>query len=154
MDGLSEVVNATELLMVLAALLVIGYLVVKAWHPVRVLVTFTTKLIGRPAQPGIPSEPGILEIVAQMQTQMVDVVAKVSEIHHETHRNDGSSIKDAVARIEDDVQEIRRKQAADLMRDRATAQTLGVMGARVVDLEETVGQMGAASAASPQEKEM
>jgi biopolymer transport protein ExbB/TolQ len=31
------------------------------------------------------------------------LVAKVNEIHHETHKNDGSSIKDAVDRIESSV---------------------------------------------------
>lgn len=35
--------------------------------------------------------------------QLPQLAQQVKDIHHETHRNDGSSLKDAVSRIEDSV---------------------------------------------------
>lgn len=39
--------------------------------------------------------------IAGLTTDFGKMKASVDEIHHETHKNDGSSIKDAVKRIED-----------------------------------------------------
>lgn len=38
--------------------------------------------------------------LAALTTQLTAQIDQIEEIHHETHKNDGSSIKDAVLRIE------------------------------------------------------
>ena len=49
---------------------------------------------------GILYAAEILEAVQDSPDFQKRIEAKVNEIHHETHTNDGSSIKDAVGRVE------------------------------------------------------
>lgn len=73
-------------LWIVAAVLLIG-LVVKLWPFVKNAVAIVDALVALPA---------MTKQITQMQTQ-------IDGIHHETHKNDGSSIKDAVARVEEGV---------------------------------------------------
>lgn len=76
-------------------------------------------ITGEPARPAIPS-------IAQ---QMLSLVTKVDEIHHETHHNDGSSIKDAVARLEDAIRGVNaRLDAGERRFDRVDSDLAEVKG--------------------------
>lgn len=57
-----------------------------AWPVVRKLNHFVDDVVGEPDRPGVPGRPGLME--------------RVATIEHEVKTNHGSSLKDAVKRIE------------------------------------------------------
>lgn len=64
-----------------------GWLVKVAWPFVRKLNHFVDDVAGEVARPGTPARPGLME--------------RVALIEHEVKTNHGSSLKDAVRRVED-----------------------------------------------------
>lgn len=80
--------------------LAIGVLVVvKLWPLLRKLGHFLDDVAGEPARPGVPARPGLME--------------RIATVEHELTTNSGSSVKDAVKRIED-TQRAQAAQLADL----------------------------------------
>jgi hypothetical protein len=73
-------------LWVVAAVALIA-LIIKLWPFIKNAVAIVDALVTLPAVLG----------------RLASVEAKVDGIHHETHKNDGSSIKDAVGRVEEGV---------------------------------------------------
>ena len=49
----------------------------------------------------------VVESVNDLPQFMVDTTSKIDEIHHEVHFNNGSSVKDAVTRVEGDVVKVK-----------------------------------------------
>lgn len=63
-----------------------AWLLKVAWPVVRKLNHFVDDVVGEPDRPGVPGRPGLME--------------RVAHIEHEVKTNHGSSLKDAVKRIE------------------------------------------------------
>lgn len=63
-----------------------GWLVRKCWPAVRKFTHFIDDVAGEPDRPGVPGRPGLME--------------RVAYIEHEVKTNHGSSLKDAVKRVE------------------------------------------------------
>ena len=51
---------------------------------------------------------GLPDFIDRTDSTLEEQNKKISEIHHEVHFNDGSSVKDAVIRTEQDVAEVKR----------------------------------------------
>lgn len=64
----------------------VGWIVKKAWPFLRKITHFFDDLMGEPERPGSPARPGLME--------------RVAVIEHEVRTNHGTSLKDAVKRIE------------------------------------------------------
>lgn len=75
------------ILWVAAAVFLIGVLV-KGWPLIRNSVRIADALLRLP----------------KLAEDFAQLTAQVKDIHHETHKNDGSSLKDAVGRIETSVE--------------------------------------------------
>jgi hypothetical protein len=67
-----------------------------AWPFLRRVGHFLDDWFGEPARPGFPGQSGVME--------------RLARVEHEVHTNSGSSMRDAVNRIEDTL----RQTAADL----------------------------------------
>jgi len=57
---------------------------------------------------------GLPDFIDRTDSTLEEQNKKISEIHHEVHFNDGSSVKDAVIRTEQDVAEVKRLLEGDL----------------------------------------
>jgi hypothetical protein len=79
----------------LAIAFAIGITLIKAWPLIRNFVQIVDALV---------SLPGFIKQTTDYQTKTTTTLTaqskSLTEIHHETHNNDGSSIKDTVDRIE------------------------------------------------------
>lgn len=75
------------------------WLVKVAWPFLRKISHFVDDVAGEPDRPGVPGRPGLME--------------RVAHIEHEVKDNHGSSLKDAVKRIEE-VQGEQSTQIKDL----------------------------------------
>lgn len=64
----------------------LGWLIKVAWPVVRKMSHFVDDVVGEPDRPGIPGRPGLM--------------VRVAHIEHEVKTNHGSSLKDAVKRVE------------------------------------------------------
>ena len=102
---LGELTAVQVVLWLVAAGLLIA-LVIKLWPFVSNAVAIVNALIALPK---------LVTDFGTVKTDINDLKLKVEEIHHETHRNDGSSIKDAVGRIEEGVKALYDR--TDEMRD-------------------------------------
>ena len=86
----------TTVLIAAGALITLGgaALVIKRlWRAARKVSRFIDAVLGKPAEFGRPSEPGVLE-------RMVAHEDRLREIQHELHPNSGLSLRDAVDRTE------------------------------------------------------
>ncbi|MEV0306544.1 hypothetical protein [Nonomuraea fuscirosea] len=63
------------------------------WKLFQSLDDFLDDLRGAPARPGVPERPGVMERLARLETGLTTIT-------HEVTTNDGSSLKDAVRRVE------------------------------------------------------
>jgi hypothetical protein len=94
-------------------------LIPPAWRAVRSIVTLANDLEGLPQELAelrkFREETSLT--LAQQNTTLAQQDTKVTEIHHEVHYNDGSSVKDATLRIELGVKglygEVDQLKAAD-----------------------------------------
>lgn len=75
---------ATAFTLVIGAII---WLVKVAWPFVRKLSHFVDDVAGEPDRPGVPGRPGLM--------------VRVAHIEHEVKTNHGSSLKDAVKRVEE-----------------------------------------------------
>lgn len=70
----------------LVALIILIIAIVKLWPYGQRLMRFIDDVAGEPERPGFPARPGLME--------------RVARIEHEVRTNHGTSLKDAVKRIE------------------------------------------------------
>jgi hypothetical protein len=55
---------------------------------------------GEEARPGVPARPGIVERISRMEERQVLAGERLDRIEHELQPNSGSSLRDAVDRVE------------------------------------------------------
>lgn len=55
---------------------------------------------GTEERPGVPARPGVMERLASFDDRLYSVDARVVRIEHELHPNSGSSMRDAIDRVE------------------------------------------------------
>lgn len=79
-----------------------GVLIVLA---VVALITLLVK-----AWPKIRAGVRLIDLLGDLPKRLESIDDKLAEVHHETHRNDGSSLKDAVGRIE-----VEQQRQADML---------------------------------------
>jgi len=76
----------------------LGWLVTKVWRGIRKLGHLADDFAGEPARPGVPGRPSLMERMAAVEQDLSRVKAEVTP-------NGGGSLKDAVVRIEQRVNE-------------------------------------------------
>lgn len=113
--------TVVQLILWVVALGTLAFVVVKLWPVIKKFVATVDALSDLPAK--LPKIDRIEKKVAAIET-------KVQDIHHETHLNSGTSIKDATIRIEQKVDGLQK-----LMEDGDAE-----LSERVDDLEHTLNQ--------------
>jgi hypothetical protein len=77
------------------------------WRAIRRLARAVDDWIedwqGTPARPGVPARPGMMERVGGIEQSVDRVERRVGAIEHELHPNSGSSLRDAVDRVEQSI---------------------------------------------------
>lgn len=86
--------SAVQLVLWGLAFLALIVFVAKMWPLISRFVTTVDALADLPSK---------LETVTTIESRLVRIERQVQDIHHETHFNSGTSIKDATVRIEDKV---------------------------------------------------
>lgn len=71
----------------------IGWIIKKAWPFLRKVTHFFDDLMGEPERPGVPERPGIM-------SRLETIEGRLGGVEHEVKTNHGSSLKDAVKRVE------------------------------------------------------
>lgn len=66
----------------------------------RKLFSFLDEVTGEPAAYGRPAKPGLVEKVDQIQTEQTAHTEQIKRVLHELFPNSGSSLRDAVDRLE------------------------------------------------------
>jgi len=91
----------------LAAIGVLVWVAVKVWPFLRKITHFIDDVAGEPARPGIPARPGLMErlgtVEEKQDEQSVSLAqqsAALAVVQHEVTTNHGSSLKDAVKKLE------------------------------------------------------
>lgn len=102
---------------VLTALTALVVLVGKSFRTVRGLARGTREFLedwnGQEARPGHPGVPGVPERLADLQSGLQAVEAEQVTVRRELKTNGGTSIKDAITRIE------QKQEAAEVARNEA-----------------------------------
>jgi hypothetical protein len=79
-------------------------LVAMVWRAARGIARRLDHLLddwaGEPARPGVPARPGLVERIARIEDRQLQQGARLAAIEHELHPNSGSSLRDAVDRVE------------------------------------------------------
>lgn len=84
----------------LAAIAVIIWVGVKVWPYLRKLSHFIDDVAGEPARPGIPARQGLMERLSTVEQKQDEQGAVLEVVQHEVTTNHGSSLKDAVKKLE------------------------------------------------------
>ena len=112
-------INLLQVAIVILALYVTVKLLVRFWPWLRKVMNFTAALSQLPAFI-LRTDQTLLEQSQTLTAQSATLTAqdsKIADIHHEVHYNNGSSVKDAVNRVELGVKGIYdRLDAADVDR--------------------------------------
>ncbi|WP_335936607.1 hypothetical protein [Streptomyces sp. PTD5-9] len=61
---------------------------------------FVDDWTGVPSRPGVPERPGVMTRLARIEQQGDEHAAHLARIDHELHPNSGSSLRDAVDRVD------------------------------------------------------
>jgi hypothetical protein len=104
---------------ILGGLAVLGALFTKyIWPSARSLKNFFSDWEGRPARPGVPEQPGVMERLSNQDVRLETLEFDVKTIKHEVHLNSGQSIKDIAQRTEQKVDSLHaRVDAIDQLRE-------------------------------------
>ncbi len=84
----------------LAAIAVLVWVAVKVWPFLRKISHFIDDVAGEPARPGFEARPGLMERVSTIETKQDEQGAVLEVVQHEVTTNHGSSLKDAVKKLE------------------------------------------------------
>jgi hypothetical protein len=98
----SSSLNPTILLTWLTCLITLGGFVLASAKYGRKIIQMVEDFNGTTARPGVPQRPGVM---ARLQT----LDERVDAVHTEVNYNHGTTIKDAITRIESDVKGIHEK---------------------------------------------
>ncbi|GAA5048138.1 hypothetical protein HNP84_000235 [Thermocatellispora tengchongensis] len=71
------------------------------WRLFQGIDDFLDDWRGEPPRPGVPARPGVMERLERVEQEVVAV-------RHEVTTNDGSSLKDAVKRVETKLGEVKK----------------------------------------------
>ena len=92
---------------VITALTVIGVFSVKAIRSIKKVIHFFDDFLGEEERPGVPARPGFNERMAKfencmnnMNNKISKIEDKIEEIDKELKPNSGTSLRDAINRIE------------------------------------------------------
>lgn len=111
--------SAVQFVLWVLAFIALAVFVVKMWPLISRFVATVNALADLPAK---------LDAVTEIETKLDRIERQVQEIHHETHFNSGTSIKDATVRIE---------SAVDAMQELMEFGD-AVLASRVDDIENTI----------------
>jgi hypothetical protein len=75
------------------AAVVVSGVIIAGRKPVKKFVDFMDDMSGEPARPGVPERPGVM-------VRLERIEMRVARIEDQVHPNHGSSMADAVHRIE------------------------------------------------------
>lgn len=90
----------------------------KVWPVVARIQHFMDDMLGEEARPGVDRRPGLIERAAQLERAHVTTHDVQQAILHELLPNSGSSLRDAVNRIEGRVGSIMEQYVRDLTASR------------------------------------
>ncbi len=89
------------------ALAAIGGAIAGVWRALRPLREFARRAelfwddwAGSAERPGVPARPGVMQRLERIERCVVVYDERMSRVEHELHPNSGSSLRDAVNRIE------------------------------------------------------
>lgn len=66
----------------------------------RKISHFVDDVAGEPARPGIPARPGLMERLSTVEAKQDEQTKALEVVRHEVTTNHGSSLKDAVKKLE------------------------------------------------------
>ena len=72
----------------------------KLWPLVRGLTHVVDDWVGEPARDGVDERPGVIASLAILRDTTADLDKRLAAVEHELHPNSGTSLRDAVDRIE------------------------------------------------------
>lgn len=72
----------------------------KVWPLMRGLTHVVDDWAGEPARDGVPERPGVIASLAILRETTDNLTTRLTAVEHELHPNSGSSLRDAVDRIE------------------------------------------------------
>ncbi|MDQ3578180.1 MAG: hypothetical protein M3443_11395 [Actinomycetota bacterium] len=75
-------------------------IVVTVVRGVRKLFNFVDDVAGEAARPGVEARPGLMDRAGSMEKMLADHGRRLAAIEHELKPNSGSSLRDAVDRVE------------------------------------------------------
>lgn len=84
----------------LAAIAALVWVAVKVWPFLRKISHFIDDVAGEPARPGFEARPGLMERLGTVETKQDEQGAVLEVVQHEVTTNHGSSLKDAVKKLE------------------------------------------------------
>ena len=82
------------------------------WRVASRTTRFLDDYFGEPPQGGLPAKPGVMARLQTVEEVVTKVAEDLSKVARETKPDGGSTMRDAVARTEQAVIEIRDEQAA------------------------------------------
>ncbi|CAM5609277.1 hypothetical protein GCM10010329_17460 [Streptomyces spiroverticillatus] len=61
---------------------------------------------GTEARPGVPGRPGVMARLVDIEQQIAGTAEQLAAVEHELHPNSGSSLRDAVDRVDERTRQI------------------------------------------------
>lgn len=107
----------------LAAAALLVWVALKVWPFLRKITHFIDDVAGEPARPGFEARPGLMErlsvveekqdeqsvSLAQQSAEMANQSIALGVVQHEVTTNHGSSLKDAVKSVVEDLATLQKK---------------------------------------------
>lgn len=105
---ITDLIPVAPWLVAIILVIWLGSLIARKFGPFVVkLVHFIDDVAGEPARPGVPARPGLMERFATVEEKqdeqgvaLAEQGAAIAVVQHEVTTNHGSSLKDAVKKLE------------------------------------------------------